>query len=171
MPHVANKWAKVLADTVNQSSDDISSPTFTQFVNFLKRQNTISENTGEILKAPDASNAMPKTTKIAGNSSHSMGSWPNKTVSYNTQTAVQGKGKTDSCLICPGLSHQTIHCRKFAGFTRGEKAKMVQEKNLCPKCLGQGHTLQRCPTKNGCDECGGPHHKMLHGVRLAGQSS
>ena len=156
VPHLAAKWAKQLAYE-DRDSDEFQKVSFTLFLNFVKRQNNISQQMGEILKVPDHSRQNPIASskpplRIAGNQV------ANGASTGNTR---------DSCPVCPGTAHGIVECRRFANMSRDDRAKTVREKRLCVCCLGHTsatHKAINCATRKGCDTCGERHHSLLHGI-------
>ena len=156
LPHLAEEWAKKVSASDLNKGTGLPALTFTNFVEFAKEQNSISQTTGEILKNPDS--AKPTTTiRVAST----------RTEPTNTGPSQVRPPSRGTCIICPGSAHHTNECRKLAAYSGEEKAKVVRDKRLCTSCLGQTsatHKAMNCATKVGCAICGERHHTLLHGI-------
>ena len=66
------------------------------------------------------------------------------------------------CLIHPKQkSHNTEDCTSFLQMTEKERYNRVKQVRHCFTCL-KDHLRTKCNAKNKCDECGKPHHTLLH---------
>ena len=158
MPHLASKWAKRLSDLEIDNDDEESvNPTFSQFIKFAKKQNSISENMGEILKSQDPSKVTQQRAPLRLAAAHAGAANQGPAASQSAET----------CVFCPGGTHGASDCRKFRAYTMDQKAAAVRDKRLCTSCLGRtsaNHRPWNCATKIGCDACGEKHHSLLHGI-------
>ena len=149
LPHLAGKWAKKVSEV--DVDDEPTTVSFLAFLSFAKKQNTISQAMGEILKNPEPSRPS-HTLRVAAN---------------HVDTVSYAQRLRETCTFCPGAAHQTNECRKFSALSKEEKARTVREKRLCTSCLGHTsatHKAINCATKKGCSICGERHHTLLHGI-------
>ena len=175
VPHLAQKWAKQIADVeiTNYDDDDIIPVvSFSQFLTFAKKQNSISQTMGEILKNPDTNKGMSRPGLRVAASQVSTGRDGAKVPSLISGPTVPAAasarpGSGEACVVCHAASHGITDCRKFAALSHAEKAKTIREKQLCTACLGHTsltHRAINCATRVGCGTCGGRHHTLLHGI-------
>ena len=175
LPHVAPKWAKKVADMeINNydDDDDIPAISFPEFLSFLKKQNSISQTMGEILKAPETSKTIPRAPfRVAASRVEKSGSGSKVQPLSNGPTVPAASynrpAMTGVCVFCVNAGHVTSECRKFAGQSNAEKARLVRENRLCTSCLGRTsafHKALNCATKTGCQICGERHHTLLHNI-------
>ena len=175
VPHLAQKWAKQIADAeiTNYDDDDIIPVvSFAQFLTFAKKQNSISQTMGEILKNPDTNKVVSRPgLRVAANqvSNGREGAKVPSLASGPTvpATASARLGSIEVCTVCNAASHGITDCRKFAALSNAEKARTIREKQLCTACLGRTsptHRAINCATRVGCGTCGGRHHTLLHGI-------
>ena len=155
-PFLALKWAKIVAERENDHSRDLLS--FAEFLTFLKKQNTISQTMGDILKTSEVQKPLlrPNLKVAAGRV---------EGTNYNRQSN-ETQNVTSPCVFCPGnITHRSSDCRKFASYTNDQKAKIIREKKLCTRCLETGHSPINCATTVGCRLCNElHHHSVLHGI-------
>ena len=158
LPHLASKWAKKLSDLEIDNDDEESvNPSFSQFIKFAKKQNSISENMGEILKSQEPSKFTQQRPPLRLAAAHTGAATQGPTASQSAET----------CVFCPGSTHGASDCRKFSAYTMDQKAAAVRDKRLCTSCLGRtsaNHRPWNCATKIGCNTCGEKHHSLLHGI-------
>ena len=175
VPHLAPKWAKKVADMeINNYDDDdvIPAISFPEFVSFLKKQNTISQTMGEILKAPETAKTLPRTPfRVAASQVETSGSGLKVQPLSNGPTVPAASFNRPAlagvCVFCVNANHSTSDCRKFSGQSNAEKARLVREHRLCTSCLGRttpSHKALNCATKTGCQICGERHNTQLHGI-------
>ncbi|KAH9396094.1 hypothetical protein TYRP_020176 [Tyrophagus putrescentiae] len=103
---------------------------------------------------PSAAPAAATTTK--GSRAH---------VNTISGSPIQKQPNTNNkCLLCGG-AHYTFKCR--AGSAADRAAKVVQ-KNLCQRCLRDGHQLSDCHSSYQCP-CGSADHSSIICIILEGQ--
>lgn len=44
----------------------------------------------------------------------------------------------------------------------GTRRQRVRRLGYCMNCLARSHKSYSCPSENGCHDCGGEHHTLLH---------
>ena len=68
--------------------------------------------------------------------------------------------------------HPIWRCKAFENKSAAENIKLVRENEACFRCHEQGHTTKSCKRNFKCkeDECGMPHHQMLHEAHVSGIS-
>ena len=76
------------------------------------------------------------------------------------------KSSTNKCNICSKTNHKTENCFVLKDLDPSQIREKVIEKKLCFLCLGYGHLVPKCHSKNKCDKCGKRHHILLHDDRL-----
>lgn len=87
---------------------------------------------------------------------------PNSTDFSQRDSSKEGSDKSaKGCRFCLGLSHSSLHCRRYADFNA--RQKRVTELNLCAKCMSAKHNEGSCPGKSGklpypCKSCLNPEH-------------
>jgi len=67
------------------------------------------------------------------------------------------------CVLCE-QPHALHECQSFLSLNPDERSTACRNKNMCFKCLQVGHRAAFCSKRLPCLECGGPHHKLLHGT-------
>ncbi|XP_062705019.1 uncharacterized protein LOC134287353 [Aedes albopictus] len=67
------------------------------------------------------------------------------------------------CLMCQSGAHRIKNCDKFSSLTIIERWRLVEQRNMCQRCL-TCHGKWPCRTSQPCgmDGCGDMHHKLLH---------
>ena len=105
-PHLAAKWAKQLTG-YDRDLDEFPNVSFTQFLDFVKKQNSISQCMGEILKVPDYNRQTPVASskpplRIAGNQ-----------VANGAGNGGNNANARDSCPVCPGVARGMPKIRRY----------------------------------------------------------
>lgn len=67
-----------------------------------------------------------------------------------------------ACAVCSATDHKVQACSKFQAMSSLGRFDAVKRLNLCINCLGHGHRMNQCPSKNRCRICKHAHHTMLH---------
>ena len=175
LPHLAPKWAKKVSDA-EQDADDDESPnlSFTQFLAFAKKQNSVAQTTGDILKPPEtAKSALKPNARIAAHQVETGANRPNRkrpssAPDVTRHTAGMAAHRPHTCPFCQGAPHHPNNCRKFAALSNPDKTKLVRDLRLCINCLSNTHLMANCPSRSRCNvpQCGAPHHTLLHGIRI-----
>lgn len=161
LPHLASKWAKKVADVeLTEYDDEAPALSFLQFISFAKKQNSVSQTMGDILRSSTETNRAVQRPAFRIAAGHTEVGW---------QQPIRGNRTpiVEPCTFCPGAEHRTADCRKFAAYTNIEKATVVRDRRLCTSCLGhtsQTHQAMNCATRTGCGTCGERHHTLLHGI-------
>ena len=85
--------------------------------------------------------------------------------SFNGQ-ALPSRSKEESerrgCAACGSFNHLVWRCDVFTQLTWTEKKALVRRKCLCFNCLGEGHRVNKCPSKARCKVCHQDRHSLLH---------
>ena len=198
LPHLAEDWAEKMAEAEDKLNETNGVPelTFTQFIAFVKKQNSIKQTSHGILKISETQKRTPpqrttqnqnyqkpayrnaaqtgqKTGTSTGQptSTGQTTTQPNTAPKPQTQNPAQGQPRPSNCAVCPKAGHHTGECRKFAGLPPEERATIVRDKGLCNRCLCSGHIMRACTSPDGCGECAGNHHTNMHGVRLLSKAT
>ena len=59
--------------------------------------------------------------------------------------------KGAKCVLCEKSGHFPSECREFRSFS--ERVQRLKDKNLCSKCLRNGHSFTDCNSKLKCGKC------------------
>ncbi|XP_023204623.1 uncharacterized protein LOC111611627 [Xiphophorus maculatus] len=126
-------------------------PTFSQFVEFIKREAKIACNPVTSLHALKSGDVEKiKTTKT-----RNVGA---KVFVSNSEESPEHKG----CIFCEKQNHGIQKCWKFNEKPVQERLKFVQTKKLCFGCLQPGHHSKNCKRRSICETCKGKHPTCLH---------
>jgi hypothetical protein len=141
-----------------------SRPKFKDFLHFVKKRGTLVNNEfGEDLCA---SLVKPKDNVRRKDGSRE----PSRRSSLfgsgvdNRQSRKDGSGNSLRCTVCSG-NHRIWRCDKFKKLSYQEKKKVVQQRELCLKCLSEGHYARKCPKihfKCLVEGCSKGHNTLLH---------
>ncbi|XP_070068046.1 uncharacterized protein [Drosophila takahashii] len=66
------------------------------------------------------------------------------------------------CILCSSSGHRLLACDQFRKLDSQQRLEVVKKNGLCVNCLGKGHKVSNCPSKNRCRSCHQPHHTLLH---------
>ncbi len=78
------------------------------------------------------------------------------------QTSPKRQARPQLCCAMCQERHGIYHCEKFKELAVKERRQLVQKKNLCFRCLGEGHANTECRSTYKCKECKADHHSLLH---------
>jgi Protein of unknown function (DUF1759) len=65
------------------------------------------------------------------------------------------------CAACDN-DHPCHRCQTFREMTVPQRRRLIFTKKACFNCLVKGHNAQHCTSKYKCNQCGEPHHTLLH---------
>jgi hypothetical protein len=69
----------------------------------------------------------------------------------------------DPCFLCKA-DHLLIECQRFLAMTPKERLLAIVAEARCTACLRPNHKASGTTCKaRGCKDCGGKHHRLLHG--------
>ena len=78
-------------------------------------------------------------------------------------TAAKTNGqKKHGCFACGKRTHTVWMCVEFNKLSNEKRWEYLSSGNHCFNCLNRGHSTQKCPSNNRCQECGERHHTLLH---------
>lgn len=73
-----------------------------------------------------------------------------------------------TCHYCARPEHIMIHCKEFIALTVQDRWEWAKKGKLCFRCLGGRHRSNKCSGKVcPLENCGRPHHHLLHEKRKA----
>ena len=100
--------------------------------------------------------------------SHTQSNLVQKTQSgrYQNKAPPKGPGKTFPkgtvfCAFCNSSGDHITHWCTNNKISPQRRFKIAKERQLCLKCLFNGHELTQC-NRRGCMKCGRSHHTLLH---------
>ncbi|XP_043063530.1 uncharacterized protein LOC122319801 [Drosophila ficusphila] len=67
-----------------------------------------------------------------------------------------------TCVFCSSAGHRLMACDQLRNLDSLQRLEVVKKQGLCVNCLGKGHKVSNCPSKNRCRSCNQPHHTLLH---------
>lgn len=75
----------------------------------------------------------------------------------------QTKPDEKRCIFCRGNCRSLPDCTKFKRAMRKDRWSFIRSRHMCHKCLLTRHKREECPASNcNIDQCGLPHHELLH---------
>ncbi|XP_053960629.1 uncharacterized protein LOC128864894 [Anastrepha ludens] len=67
-----------------------------------------------------------------------------------------------NCVLCSSSNHKLVSCLRFKEMNTNQRFDLIKKHDLCINCLGNGHRMIQCPSKNRCRSCNRAHHTLLH---------
>ncbi|XP_054728899.1 uncharacterized protein LOC129237929 [Anastrepha obliqua] len=67
-----------------------------------------------------------------------------------------------NCVLCSSSNHKLVGCLRFKEMNTNQRFDLIKKHDLCINCLGNGHRMIQCPSKNRCRCCNRAHHTLLH---------
>ncbi|XP_036320220.1 uncharacterized protein LOC118734620 [Rhagoletis pomonella] len=67
-----------------------------------------------------------------------------------------------TCVLCSSSNHKVVGCSQFKDMNTNQRFDLIKRYDLCINCLGNGHKMAQCPSKNRCRTCNRAHHTLLH---------
>ena len=154
------KWTECAGRIISAGSK----PQFADFLKFLKdRAKLVNNEFGEDLTTSSKEKVNVKQKDLWGRP-------PSRVMSLATGVrGQQGNLRRMNqarpvCVVCRG-HHGVWRCDKFKNQSHQDKWKVVQEQNLCLKCLQVGHFARTCPkTRFRCqvEGCNKDHNTLMH---------
>ena len=148
-------------------------PRFVAFLQFLKQRATLVNNEfGEDLNCSPYQTIRRKAkAELDGRNRHphkftTMAASACKNRSSQHKGSQGTNGAKQGCSVCSN-QHGVCRCGKIKGLSYQEMMKIVQENNLCTKCLNGGHYARICPKTNfKCKKegCNKEHSTLLHPI-------
>ena len=76
-----------------------------------------------------------------------------------------------SCAACDSPNHPAWRCDTFSQLPWTQRKALVRRKCLCFNCLGEGHQINKCPSKARCKICHQDHHSLLYSTAVTAQNT
>ena len=151
LPHqLRQKWTNEA--TKYMLDNTVFYPPFQFLVKFIKNLAINSNNPAFLYENQYASdkNALKTSTR--------------KTLVFSDNEKKDSKSRSLKCIIHNSKTHSLLHCRVFASKSLQEKRELLNENNLCTRCLlSNQHTATQCTEKINCNICDAKtHHTVMH---------
>ena len=147
--------------------------TFSDFVKFVKEE---AELANDPIFSPDAlkkernktvtvnqprfgRKIRPKSKGVDGANGTSLA-----TGGLPIESKIESEKSYQPCPLCEG-QHSLVKCSSFLKKSVDQRSDVIREKGLCYGCFKRGHMPASCLDRFTCEECGRPHHTLLHGVK------
>ncbi|XP_053969571.1 uncharacterized protein LOC128871659 [Anastrepha ludens] len=67
-----------------------------------------------------------------------------------------------NCVLCSSSNHKLVSCLRFKEMNTNQRFDLIKKHDVCINCLGNGHRMIQCPSRNRCRSCNRAHHTLLH---------
>ncbi|XP_055614692.1 uncharacterized protein LOC129761013 [Uranotaenia lowii] len=151
-PSLRLEWGKLL--------ENVPEPSLRDFCNYVS-----SLRTAACKVTPPADLAMDGQIRRGTRKEKETGflNTHQEVFSKTENTLPKQKGDPRPCLACDRKGHRVRDCERFKKSSLDDRLKVVQEKQLCRRCLAP-HGKWPCRTRQPCgvDGCQEMHHMLLH---------
>lgn len=154
--HIGSKKIDVETLKYFEMSYGDKMPTFSQFVEFVRKQAHILQRSQSVSVTKQPKPSLPSTSGSSNNTRN------NSSRAGTTKSFVSVADSGNHCVLCKGQVHSLSGCSKFVDMSPRERFDVAKKAKICVNCL-ENHNVRHCKSDVRCDKCGGSrsHHRLL----------
>ena len=156
---IVNRWARIVADVMDAQR---RTPSFSEFVKFLKKESDIVNNPMTSLGPARGKNTSSDAATAKPNDRKQTSRARSLATGQAAEPAAGAPARRRLSCYCCSEGHMLHNCKQFLGMTVAARRDFVKRERLCFGCLGKGHMTKECTKKKTCDTCKRKHPTALH---------